>query len=58
MFELVLKKLSEAMTGSVFVGGLGLVSMDSSYSIENLNWSISGFQEHTVIECCFLVICS
>ena len=35
-FKSVLTNLSHLMTGSVFFIGLDLISLDSSYSIENL----------------------
>ena len=37
----------------MFVSALELFLVDSSYYVENLNGSISGIEDHYVIETCF-----
>ena len=58
---------SSPMIGSVFSNGLELVSVDLSYElvlvdsryfVENLNGSVNGHEEHSMIESCFLVVSS
>ena len=43
------------MNGSMFVSALELFLVDSSYYVENLNGSIGGLEDHSVIESFFLV---
>ena len=64
-FESVMVGLSECWKikvrqwlGVCFFSGLDLLSMNLSYSVKNLNGSFSGFEEHSVIESCFSLVCS
>ena len=41
-----------------FVNGIDSVSLYLSYSMENLNGSFSGIEEHLVIEICFSMVSS